>query len=130
MMKELVEFRKPYIAKKLIAYEHYPKIKDAIAKGDIYIERNPETGAIDGYLWLENLKKKPISRIYELCSARKGLGRELIERAIRTRKHDTLQLYVVDYNSNAIGFYEHLGFVEVERETGKKVNNITMEYRG
>ena len=76
------------------------------------------------------MKKKPISRIYELCSARKGLGRELIERAIRTRKHDTLQLYVVDYNSNAIGFYEHLGFVEVERETGKKVNNITMEYRG
>ena len=130
LMKELVEFRKPYIAKKLIAYEHYPKIKDAIAKGDIYIERNPETGAIDGYLWLENLKKKPISRIYELCSARKGLGRELIERAIRTRKHDTLQLYVVDYNSNAIGFYEHLGFVEVERETGKKVNNNTMEYRG
>lgn len=130
LMKELVEFRKPYIAKKLIAYEHYPKIKDAIAKGDIYIERNPETGAIDGYLWLENLKKKPLSRIYEICSARKGLGRELIERAIRTRKHDTLQLYVVDYNSNAIGFYEHLGFVEVERETGKKVNNITMEYRG
>lgn len=130
LMKELVEFRKPYIAKKLIAYEHYPKIKDAIAKGDIHIERNPETGAIDGYLWLENLKKKPLSRIYEICSARKGLGRELIERAIRTRKHDTLQLYVVDYNSNAIGFYEHLGFVEVERETGKKVNNITMEYRG
>lgn len=130
LMKELVEFRKPYIAKKLIAYEHYPKIKDAIAKGDIHIERNPETGAIDGYLWLENLKKKPISRIYEICSARKGLGRELIERAIRTRKHDTLQLYVVDYNSNAIGFYEHLGFVEVERETDKKVNNITMEYRG
>lgn len=130
LMKELVEFRKPYIAKKLIAYEHYPKIKDAIAKGDIHIERNPETGAIDGYLWLENLKKKPLSRIYEICSARKGLGRELIERAIRTRKHDTLQLYVVDYNSNAIGFYKHLGFVEVERETGKKVNNITMEYRG
>lgn len=130
LMKELVEFRKPYIAKKLIAYEHYPKIKDAIAKGDIHIERNPETGAIDGYLWLENLKKKPLSRIYEICSARKGLGRELIERAIRTRKHDTLQLYVVDYNSNAIGFYNHLGFVEVERETGKKVNNITMEYRG
>lgn len=130
LMKELVEFRKPYIAKKLIAYEHYPKIKDAIAKGDIHIERNPETGAIDGYLWLENLKKKPLSRIYEICSARKGLGRELIERAIRTRKHDTLQLYVVDYNSNAIGFYKHLGFLEVERETGKKVNNITMEYRG
>lgn len=130
VMKELVEFRKPYIAEKLIAYEHYPKIKEAIAKGDIYIERNAETGKIEGYLWLENLKKKPLSRIYEICSARKGLGRELIERAIRTRRHPTLQLYVVDYNTNAKGFYEHLGFVEVERETGKKVNNITMEYRG
>jgi len=129
LMKELNDFRKPYMKDKLIAYEHYGKIKEAIASGDIHIERDPETNAIIGYLWLENLKKKPLSRIYEICSCRKGLGRKLIELAVEKRKHPTLQLYVVDYNDNAISFYKHMGFVEVDRETGKNVNNITMEYR-
>ena len=129
LMRELNDFRKPYMKEKLIAYEHYGKIKECLASGDIHIERDPETQKIIGYVWLENLKKKPLSRIYEICSARKGLGRKLIEYAIRKRQHPTLQLYVVDYNENAISFYQHMGFVEVERETGKKVNNITMEYR-
>lgn len=129
LMRELNDFRKPYMKEKLIAYEHYGKIKECLASGDIHIERDPETQKIIGYVWLENLKKKPLSRIYEICSARKGLGRKLIEYAVRKRQHPTLQLYVVDYNENAISFYQHMGFVEVERETGKKVNNITMEYR-
>lgn len=129
LMRELNDFRKPYMKEKLIAYEHYGKIKECLASGDIHIERDPETQKIIGYVWLENLKKKPLSRIYEICSARKGLGRKLIEYAVRNRQHPTLQLYVVDYNENAISFYQHMGFVEVERETGKKVNNITMEYR-
>ena len=129
LMRELNDFRKPYMKDKLIAYEHYGKIKEAIASGDIHIERDPETNAIIGYLWLENLKKKPLSRIYEICSARKGLGRKLIELAVAKRQHPTLQLYVVDYNENAISFYKHMGFVEIDRESGKNVNNITMEYR-
>lgn len=129
LMRELNDFRKPYMKDRLIAYEHYGKIKEALMTGDIHIERDPDTNEIIGYLWLENLKKKPLSRIYEICSARKGLGRKLIEYAIENRTHDTLQLYVVDYNDNAISFYKHMGFVEVERETGKKINNITMEYR-
>lgn len=130
LMKELVEFRKPYIKEQLISYQPYPRIKDALADGEIHIERDEDTGAIIGFLWLIDLKKKPISRIWEICSARKGLGRKLIERAINTRKHETLELYVVDYNENAKSFYEHMGFVEVERETGKKINNITMHYKG
>ena len=129
LMRELNDFRKPYMKDRLIAYEHYGKIKEALMTGDIHIERDPDTNEIIGYLWLENLKKKPLSRIYEICSARKGLGRKLVEYAIENRTHDTLQLYVVDYNDNAISFYKHMGFVEVERETGKKINNITMEYR-
>lgn len=78
---------------------------------------------------MQNLVKKPLSRIYEVCSARKGLGRKLIERALAIKKQPTLQLYVLDYNTNAYEFYRHMGFVEVERETGKAKNNITMEYR-
>lgn len=130
LLAELNEFRAPYIKDRLIAYEHYPKIKESLANGDIHIERDPDTGEIAGYLWMQNLKRKPISRIYEIVSARKGLGRKLVERAVAVKKQPTLQLYVVDYNTNAIEFYQHMGFVEVERETGKKVNNITMEYRG
>lgn len=130
VLKELVKFKEPYIKKKLVSYQPYPRIKEALANGEIHIERDDETGAIIGYLWLINLKKKPVSRIWEICSARKGLGRKLIERAINTRKHETLELYVVDYNDNAISFYEHMGFVETEREQGKKINNVTMQYKG
>ena len=130
LLAELNEFRAPYIKERLIAYEHYPKIKECIANGDIHLERDADTGKIIGYLWMQDLKRKPISRIYEIVSARKGLGRKLVERAVSVKKQPTLQLYVVDYNTNAIEFYQHMGFVEVERETGKKVNNITMEYRG
>ena len=130
LLAELNEFRAPYIKERLIAYEHYPKIKECIANGDIHLERDADTGKIIGYLWMQDLKRKPISRIYEIVSARKGLGRKLVERAVAVKKQPTLQLYVVDYNTNAIEFYQHMGFVEVERETGKKVNNITMEYRG
>lgn len=130
VLKELVKFKEPYMKKKLVSYQPYPRIKEALANGEIHIERDDETGAIIGYLWLINLKKKPVSRIWEICSARKGLGRKLIERAINTRKYETLELYVVDYNDNAISFYEHMGFVETEREQGKKINNITMQYKG
>lgn len=130
IMLELQEFRKQFIKQGFIGYEHYPKILESIESGDIHIVRSPETGEIDGYLWMQDLKKKPLSRIYEICSNRKGLGRELIELALRVKKNEKLQLYVLDTNENAISFYQYMGFVEIERETGKNINNITMEYRG
>lgn len=129
LLQELNKFRAPYQSQGLIAYERYPHIKECLQNGDIHIERDPDTGEIIGYLWMQNLVKKPLSRIYEVCSARKGLGRKLIERALAIKKQPTLQLYVLDYNTNAYEFYRHMGFVEVERETGKAKNNITMEYR-
>lgn len=130
LMLELQNYRTPFISQGFIGYELYPHMLECLKKGDIHIHRNPDTGAIDGYLWMQDLKKKPISRVYELCSSRKGLGRELIEMALRIKKHDTLHLWVLDTNENAISFYNHMGFVEIERETGKKKNNLTMEYRG
>jgi ribosomal protein S18 acetylase RimI-like enzyme len=51
----------------------------------------------------------------------KGLGRVLIERLLtelRDREIEGVHLGVDENNSNAIGFYEHLGFREVEREPG------------
>ena len=128
-MKELNSFRKPFMKARFICYEPYVKVKEAIEKGHIHIERDQVTNEIVGYLWLENLKRKPLSRIHEICSVRSGIGRKLIELAVEKKTNDTLQLRVVDFNDNAIGFYQHMGFVEVERETGKTINNITMEYR-
>ena len=132
LLSEINHFRTPYMSKGLVAYERYPHIKECLKDGDIHIERDEHTGEIIGYLWMQDLKKKPLSRIYEIISNRKGLGRKLIEKAIAIKKQPTLQLYVLDYNTNAIEFYKHMGFVEVERETGqpKGKNNITMEYRG
>lgn len=132
LLAEINHFRTPYMSKGLVAYERYPHIKECLKDGDIHIERDEQTGEIIGYLWMQDLKKKPLSRIYEIISNRKGLGRKLIEKAIAIKKQPTLQLYVLDYNTNAIEFYKHMGFVEVERETGqpKGKNNITMEYRG
>lgn len=126
---ELMEFRKQFIKKKFIMYLPTPKLQTALDKGNIHIERD-ESGKIIGYLWLENLKKKPISRIEEICSVRRGLGTRLIKMAIEEKTNPTLELKVVDYNDNAIKFYKHRGFVEVGRETGKSVNNITMNYAG
>ena len=45
------------------------------------------------------------------------------------RACDVLNMLFEDYNENAISFYKHMGFVEIDRELGKNVNNITMEYR-
>ena len=50
-----------------------------------------------------------------------GLGRALIERlltALREREVVGVHLGVDEDNTNAIGFYEHLGFREVDREPG------------
>ncbi len=131
LMLELQKFRKPYQEDGVIAYELYPHMRGCLESGDIHIHRNAE-GAIEGYLWMQDLKRKPLSRIYEIVSNRKGLGREMIEEALRIKKHDTLQLYVLDTNENAISFYKHMGFVEVDREKGNAngKNNITMEYKG
>lgn len=129
LMKELNKFRYPNIKKRFIAYRPYGKIKDAIDKGEIYIARDDETDEIIGYLWMENLKRKPLSRIREIGSSRRGLGRELMEMAFKVRTNKTLQLHVVDFNDHAIGFYQHMQFVEIGRDEGKTINNITMEYR-
>lgn len=128
-LKLLIEFRKQFIKQGFIMYLPIPRIQQALDAGNIHIECN-EQGEIVGYLWLENLKRKPISRIEEICSVQQGLGTKLMQRAIEQRKHQTLELKVVDYNDKAIKFYTHRGFVEVNRENGKKINNITMRYGG
>jgi ribosomal protein S18 acetylase RimI-like enzyme len=53
-----------------------------------------------------------------------GLGRELIERllaALRERDSPGIHLEVGADNANAIDFYEHLGFVELERTQGSRL---------
>ena len=52
----------------------------------------------------------------------------MIEWAKSHAQFPVLELKVVDFNKHAYDFYLKHGFVEVSREKGKKINNITMHY--
>lgn len=108
-------------------YLPYPCIQKAYDKGQIHIYRN-ESGEICGYLWLNDRSKLQVSCIEEICSVKRGLGSEMIEWAKSHAQFPVLELKVVDFNKHAYDFYLKHGFVEVSREKGKKINNITMHY--
>lgn len=127
VIKDLIKFREQFIKKKFIMYLPYPRIQKAYDKGQIHIHRN-EGGEICGYLWLNNKPKLQVSRIEEICSVKRGLGSEMIEWAKSHAQFPVLELKVVDFNKHAYDFYLKRGFVEVSREEGKNINNITMHY--
>lgn len=59
-----------------------------------------------------------------------GLGRKLIERLIadlRSRRVSGVHLGVAADNSNAIGFYSHLGFREVDTEPGGVLMGLRLD---
>ena len=127
VIKDLIKFRKQFIKKKVIMYLPYPCIQKAYDKGQIHIHRN-ESGEICGYLWLNDMSNLQVSRIEEICSVKRGLGSEMIEWAKSHAQFPVLELKVVDFNKHAYDFYLKHGFVEVSREKGKNINNITMHY--
>lgn len=127
VIKDLIKFREQFIKKKVIMYLPYPHIQKAYDKGQIHIHRN-ESGEICGYLWLNDRSKLQVSCIEEICSVKRGLGSEMIEWAKSHAQFPVLELKVVDFNKHAYDFYLKHGFVEVSREKGKKINNITMHY--
>lgn len=127
VIKDLIKFREQFIKKKFIMYLPYPRIQKAYDKGQIHIHRN-DSGEICGYLWLNNMPKLQVSRIEEICSVKRGLGSEMIEWAKSHAQFPVLELKVVDFNKHAYDFYLKRGFVEVSREEGKNINNITMHY--
>lgn len=127
VIKDLIKFREQFIKKKVIMYLPYPRIQKAYDKGQIHIHRN-ESGEICGYLWLNDMSKLQVSRIEEICSVKRGLGSEMIEWAKSHAQFPVLELKVVDFNKHAYDFYLKHGFVEVSREKGKNINNITMHY--
>ena len=127
VIKDLIKFREQFIKKNVIMYLPYPCIQKAYDKGQIHIHRN-ESGEICGYLWLNDRSKLQVSCIEEICSVKRGLGSEMIEWAKSHAQFPVLELKVVDFNKHAYDFYLKHGFVEVSREKGKKINNITMHY--
>lgn len=127
VIKDLIKFREQFIKKKFIMYLPYLKLQKAYDKGQIHIHRD-ESGEICGYLWLNNMPKLQVSRIEEICSVKRGLGSEMIEWAKSHAQFPVLELKVVDFNKHAYDFYLKRGFVEVSREEGKNINNITMHY--
>ena len=59
----------------------------------------------------------------------RGLGRVLVERLLRTlrdRRSTGVHLGVAADNPNAIAFYRHLGFMELEREPGSLLMGLRL----
>lgn len=119
----LIDFRKQFIKEKYIMYLNYKILEEAILKNQLFGEFENDT--LVGYVWFINLKRKPFCKIEEICSINKG-GYKLLKFAELHSKHETIRLSVVDFNSNAISFYERNGFLQVGKREGK-ITNIIME---
>ena len=116
LIDELLLFRKTYRGNGQL-YESTENIAKALAKGQIHIIRDDNDKFIIGYVWVENLVQKKVSRIHEIVSARKGTGRRLIDFAVKTRKHKRLELICYEENTHALEVYRHCGFVECGEKT-------------
>lgn len=77
------------------------------------------TGRVIGFTEVLCTPRPPIDRpgaaelaaLYVLTSRhRRGTGRALVEAAIQAIDNPRLALWAADWNSNAIAFYEHIGF--------------------
>lgn len=116
LIDELLLFRKTYRGNGQL-YESTENIAKALDKGQIHIIRDDNDKFIIGYVWVENLVQKKVSRIHEIVSARKGTGRRLIDFAVKTRKHKRLELICYEENTHALEVYRHCGFVECGEKT-------------
>lgn len=119
----LIDFRKQFIKEKYIMYLNYKILEEAILKNQIFGEFENDT--LVGYVWFINLVRKPFCKIEEICSINKG-GYKFLKFTELHSKHEIIRLSVVDFNSNAISFYERNGFLQVGKREGK-ITNIIME---
>lgn len=78
-----------------------------------------DTGRVIGFTEVLCTPRPPINHpgaaelaaLYVLTSRhRRGTGRALVEAAIQAIDNPRLALWTPDWNSNAIAFYEHIGF--------------------
>lgn len=121
--KELYKFKEEFIDKGFLNYLPYPSVQRALDEGNIHCVFEGEE--LVGYVWLINLTRKPLSRVEEIISKRKGVGTLLMQWAKEHAKHSTIELKVAKHNDNAISFYKKQGFV-IESE--QKNNLYRMVY--
>lgn len=120
-LSALINFRKPFVKERFIMFLNYRILEDAILKHQIYGDF--EEGVLMGYVWFNNLVRKPICKIEEICSINKG-GYKLLKFAENHSKYELMRLSVVDFNIKDILFYERNGFIQVGKREGKIVNII------
>ena len=116
LLDELLKFRKDYISIGIL-YEAKKDIEKALRKGSINIIRDDVTNCIIGYVWIVNDIKCKVSRIHEIVSSRKGIGRKLIDYAIKNRQYERLELICYENNTHALSVYRHCGFIECGEKT-------------
>lgn len=123
-MPELIQFRKPFIKDKFIMYLSGAIIQDAVDKQRLYLLK--KDGKIKAYLWLNNMQRKQVCKIEEICSTIIGGGTKFMQFAEQQSKFKTMYLEVVDYNENAINFYKNKGYSITDKKVGEKITNLVM----
>lgn len=78
------------------------------------VELDVQRGASEGYCWVS---------LFFLDEEHRnlGFGAQLIGHAVTVAReygYDKLRLHVADDNDSAIGFYEHFGFEEIDKDPG------------
>ncbi len=112
----LESLRKPCVKDKQIMYLQGGIIKEALEnKHMVGIFDNDELVA---YVWFKNMPRKKVTKIEEIISTKKGLGRELVELVISQAEYPKLILECVKENT-ATDFYKKLNFKVVDEKDGK-----------
>lgn len=125
-VKEYSRLKEPYKKEGYLKYRPYASVQRALDNEDIRAYRSEDNELI-GYVWVNNLKRKCVSRIEEIVCTKRGFGHIILKEAIAMCKHERIELHVVADNERAIECYKRNGFVEESREEGK-VPIITMVY--
>jgi ribosomal protein S18 acetylase RimI-like enzyme len=101
---------------------YYLIYTDQQAVGYMKLRFNSSIEGIEDYFSIE------IERIYILKNYHKqGLGKRLIQKAIQIAKennYNLLWLAVWEHNTNAIAFYEHMGFTRFSTKTFVLGNDV------
>ena len=124
-LPDIMQYRKQYVKQKFIMYLNTAILDNAVAKGQIHIALTPE-GAICGYVWINNMPRKEVSKIEEICSSLPGTGSALLAHAESLSVFSEIVLEVVDFNHNARVFYEKKGYTVSGEKKGDTVTNICM----
>lgn len=90
-------------------------IENTYAKGEVGVAQLRKGARIQGFVYVKHLKRKPYSVIHYMATLEKGsgVGRLLLEWALKQSPHGLVELSCEDANAGALAFYSRCGFEAV-----------------